>query len=69
MVVGLVLLGINSCMRGLNVTVLAVLMAGSQIALIDTGLGPGLLTNGLLVLSLFMLFVPRDIPWNVRRVN
>jgi hypothetical protein len=69
LVVGLVLLAVNSCMRGLNVTLLAVLMAGSQIALIDTGLGPGLLTNGLALLAVFMLFVPRGIPWNVRRVN
>ncbi|MGO9934861.1 MAG: hypothetical protein ACLPV8_24025 [Steroidobacteraceae bacterium] len=66
MVFGLILLGINTCMRGLNVTILALLMAGSSIALIDTGLGPGLLSNGLAVLALFMLLVPRGIFWNLR---
>jgi hypothetical protein len=65
MIFGFVLAVINSCMRGLNLTLLAVVTAGSSIALIDTGLGPGLLTNGLLALTLVLLFAPRNASWNL----
>jgi hypothetical protein len=68
LVFGLILLAINSCMRGLNVALLAVIMAGSAIALIDTGIGPGLLSNGLAILSVLMLFVPRTAAWNLRHL-
>lgn len=64
---GLILIFINSCMRGLNATFLAVIMAGSAIALIDTGIGPGLLSNGLVVLAILTLFVPRASSWNQKR--
>lgn len=66
---GLVMAGINSCMRGLNVTVIVVVMAGSAISLMDTGIGPGLITNGLAVMAVFMLFVPRDASWNLRNLR
>ena len=46
------------------VALLAVVTAGSMIALIDTGMGPGLISNGLAFLSFFMLFVPRGARWN-----
>lgn len=68
-VFGLVLLALNSSMRGLNVTLLAVVTAGASIALIDTGIGPALLSNGMAFLSVFMLFVPRDASWNLRILN
>lgn len=63
---GLVMLTINSCMRGLNITMCAIIMAGACIALIDTGLGPSLLTNGLIALTVLMLFAPRNASWNLR---
>jgi hypothetical protein len=63
---GLVLLAMNSCMRGLNLTLYAIVMAGSTIALVDTGLGPGLLTNGLIFLTVILLFAPRHASWNLR---
>jgi len=66
---GLILLGINSCMRGLNVTLLAIVMAGSSIGLTETGIGPGLVTNGVGILALFMLLVPRGAAWNQRRLD
>lgn len=66
---GLILLGINSCMRGLNVTLLAIVMAGSSIGLTETGIGPGLVTNGVAFLALFMLLVPRGASWNQRRLT
>jgi hypothetical protein len=69
LVFGLVLLAVNSCMRGLNVTLLAVVTAGASIALIDTGIGPAVLSNGLAFLSVFMLFVPRGASWNLRNLN
>jgi hypothetical protein len=56
-------------MRGLNMTLLAILMAGPSIALIDTGLGPGLLTNGLALLALFLTFAAREAPWNLQRLK
>jgi hypothetical protein len=34
--------------------------------LIDTGLGPSLLTNGLIALTVLMLFAPRNASWNLR---
>lgn len=63
---GLVLVAINSCMRGLSIALCAIVMAGSSIALIDTGIGPGLLTNGLALLTLLLLFAPRNASWNLR---
>jgi hypothetical protein len=66
---GLILLGINSCMRGINVTLLAIIMAGSSIGLTETGIGPGLVTNGVAFLALFMLFAPRGASWNLRRLT
>jgi hypothetical protein len=63
---GLVLLAVNSCLRGLNLTLYAIVMAGSTIALVDTGLGPGLLTNGLIFLTVILLFAPRHASWNLR---
>lgn len=66
---GLILLGINSCMRGLNVTLLAIVMAGSSIGLTETGIGPGLVTNGVAFLALFMLLIPRSASWNLRRLT
>ena len=66
---GLVLVAINSCMRGLNLTLCAIVMAGSSVALSDTGLGPGLLTNGLALLTLILLFAPRSASWNLRYLN
>jgi len=68
-VFGLVLLAMNSCMRGLNVTLLAVVTAGASIALVDTGIGPALISNGVAFLSAFMLFVPRGAAWNLRHLN
>jgi len=66
---GLVLVAINSCMRGLNLTLCAIVMAGSSVALIDTGLGPGLLTNGLALLTLVLVFAPRSASWNSRYLD
>jgi hypothetical protein len=66
---GLIMLGVNSCMRGLNLTLLAVVMAGASIGLTETGIGPGLITNGVAFLALFMLFVPRGASWNLRRLT
>lgn len=66
---GFVLLAINSCMRGLNPTLLAVVTAGASIALIDTGIGPALVSNGLAFLAIFMLFVPRHASWNLRHLT
>jgi hypothetical protein len=69
MLFGMVMLGVNSCMRGLNITLLVVVTAGSSIALTETGIGPGLVTNGVAFLSVFMLFVPRDASWNMRQLS
>jgi hypothetical protein len=68
-VFGLVLIGINSCTRGLNRVFLAIVMAGASVTLIDTGLGPGLVTNGLALLSVLLLFAPRDAAWNLRYLH
>lgn len=62
-VFGVVLVTVNSCARRLSVGVLALLMAGSSIALMDTGIGPGLLTNGLALLAILLLLAPRRPPW------
>jgi hypothetical protein len=66
---GLVLVAINSCLRGLNVTLCAIVMAGSSVSLMDTGLGPGLLTNGLALLTLVLSFAPRSASWNLRYLH
>lgn len=66
LIFGLVMVGINTCLRGLNVTLCAIVMASVSVILIDTGLGPGLVTNGLAVMSMVLLFAPRDTPWNLR---
>lgn len=63
--VGLVIIFINSCMRGLNSTICAIVMAGPSIALVNTGIGPSVLTNGLALLSVLMLLIPRDAQWNL----
>ncbi len=60
---GLILLFLNSCMRKLDLGVLCLVTAGSSIALIDTGIGPGLLTNGLVLLALVLAVAPRVAPW------
>jgi len=65
-VFGMMLMAINSCTRGLSLGLLALLMAGSSIALMDVGMGPGLLTNGLALLALLLLFAPRRPPWAVK---
>jgi hypothetical protein len=65
-VFGLILTGLNSCMRNLNLTICAIVMAGPSIQLIDTGIGPSLLTNGLALLAIFLLFAPRNAAWNLR---
>ena len=62
-VFGAVLVAVNSCARGLDVRILALLMAGSSIVLMDTGIGPGLLTNGLALLAVLLLLAPRRPPW------
>jgi len=69
LVFGLILAGLNSCMRKLNLAVLAIVTAGPSIALMDTGIGPGLLTNGLALLALFLLFAPRSASWNLRYID
>jgi hypothetical protein len=66
LIFGLVMVGINSCLRGLNVTLSAIVMGGVSVIIIDTGLGPALLTNGLALVTLVLLFAPRDAPWNLR---
>jgi hypothetical protein len=66
LIFGLVMMGINSCLRGLNVTLCAIVMAAVSVTLIDTGLGPGLITNGLALMTVLLLFAPRDAPWNLR---
>jgi len=63
---GLMLMGINSCMSKLNLTVIAIVAAGPSIALMDTGIGPSLLTNGLAPLAILLLFAPRTAAWNLR---
>lgn len=65
-VYGLVMMGINSCLRGLNGTLCAIVMAGASVMLIDTGIGPGLLTNGLAAMVLILLLAPRGASWNLR---
>ncbi len=60
---GVILLFLNSCMRRLDIGVLALVTAGSSMALIDTGIGPGLLTNGLVLLALVLSVAPRNSPW------
>jgi hypothetical protein len=66
MIFGLVMIAINSCLRGLNVTLWAIVMAAVSVTLIDTGLGPGLITNGLALMAVVLLFAPRNAPWNLR---
>jgi hypothetical protein len=62
-VFGAMLVAVNSCTRGLGLGVLALSMAGSSIVLMDVGMGPGLLTNGLALLALLLLLAPRRPPW------
>lgn len=66
LIFGLVMVGINTCLRGLNGTLCAIVMASVSVILIDTGLGPGLVTNGLAAMAIVLLFAPRDTPWNLR---
>jgi hypothetical protein len=66
---GLVMMAINSCLRGLNITLCAIVMAAASVNLIDTGLGPGLLTNGLGLMTIVLLFAPRNAAWNLRYLN
>ena len=60
---GLVLVFLNSCLRGLGVRVIGLVIAGSCIVLMDVGIGPALLTNGLVLVALILLFAPRISPW------
>jgi hypothetical protein len=60
---GLMLVAVNSCARRLDVRMLALVMAGSSIVLLDVGIGPGLLTNGLALLAILLLLAPRRPPW------
>lgn len=62
---GAIMVWVNSCMRGLNATFLAIVTAGSAVALVDVGIGPGLITNGLALLSLVLLAAPRSAAWNL----
>jgi hypothetical protein len=66
---GMVMVGINSCLRGLNRTLWSIVMAAASVTLIDVPIGPGLMTNGLALMSLILLFAPRDAPWNLRYLN
>jgi hypothetical protein len=66
LIFGLVMVGINSCLRGLNGTLCAIVMASISVVIIDTGLGPALLTNGLALVTVVLLFAPRDASWNLR---
>lgn len=68
-VFGFILMGVNSCMRNLNLTLIAIVTAGPSIALMDTGIGPSLLTNGLAALTIFLLFAPRGAAWNLRHAG
>jgi hypothetical protein len=62
---GLILICINSCMRGLGATTVALVMASPAIVFVNVRLGPALLTNGLVVLTLVLLFAPKDISRNL----
>jgi hypothetical protein len=66
---GLVMMVINSCLRGLNITLCAIVMGGLSVTLMETGIGPGLLTNGLALMSVILLFAPRNAAWNRRYLN
>jgi len=66
---GLVMVGVNSCLRGLNRTLWAIVMAAASVNLIDVPIGPGLITNGLLLMSILLLLAPRDARWNLRYLN
>ena len=66
LIFGLVMVGINSCLRGLNITLCTIVMAGVGVVLIDTGIGPALVTNGLALMSIVLMFAPRDAQWNLR---
>jgi hypothetical protein len=68
-VFGLVMVGINSCLRGLNRPLWSIVMAAASVTLIDVPLGPGLVTNGLALMCVILLFAPRDAPWNLRLLN
>ncbi len=63
LIFGAVLVSLNVCLRRLDVKLLAVVTAGSSIALVDTGIGPGVLTNGLALLGLVLWVAPREPPW------
>jgi hypothetical protein len=62
---GIALVAMNSCTRRLSLRIVALVTAGASIVLMDVGLGPGLLTNGLGLLGLVLLFAPRRPPWGV----
>jgi hypothetical protein len=66
LVFGLVMVAINSCLRGLNRVLWAIVMAAASVVLIDVPIGPGLITNGLVAMCVILLFAPRDAPWNLR---
>ena len=65
-VFGVALVALNSCARRLSLRILALVTAGSSIVLVDVGLGPGLLTNGIALLGLMLLLAPRRPPWTER---
>jgi hypothetical protein len=64
---GIVLVAVNSCTRRLSVKMLALTMAGPAIQLMDVGLGPGFLTNGIGLLCIILLLAPRLPPWSEAR--
>jgi hypothetical protein len=57
---GMALVAVNSCLRGLSPFFVAIVMASPAIVFIDVGIGTGLLTNGVGMLALFLLFAPRE---------
>ncbi|MBV8335100.1 MAG: hypothetical protein JO358_06560, partial [Alphaproteobacteria bacterium] len=69
LIFGLVMVAINSCARGLNLTLCATAVASLSVAAMDTGIGPTLLTNGAALLALILLFVPRNASWNLYHLN
>lgn len=66
LVFGLVMVAVNSCLRGLNRTLWAIVMAAASVTLIDVPIGPGLVTNGLALMSAILLLAPREAAWNQR---
>jgi hypothetical protein len=66
-VFSLVLVGINTCFRGINQLCIAMLLAVPSIWLINVPLFTTLFTGGLGLLSILMLFAPRDASWSAEK--